>query len=114
MKLEAYARRLARTLWRRHSLNIPRPTFTVKDVRRGRYHRKTNTITLPRWLEDRWTLPRYVEWYVAHELAHAVSNEHNHGRAFQLALARLAPKAWHWECTYKPRAYSQALAIVRR
>lgn len=85
----------------------------MRPVKCGRYHPKTHTITLPLWLwGEHHALPHYLEWYVAHELAHAFGGGQAHGLEFQAVLFALAPAAWHWETTYKPRQYAELHALL--
>lgn len=107
----------AQRIYRRAGLDIATlPEICVRPVRCGRFLHKRNRIVLPEWLGehvDDPATPRYVEWYVAHELAHGIAGETaKHGPVFQLILAALAPEAWHWESTYKPREYARAFAAV--
>ena len=88
-----------------------RPIIHVRDVKCGRWINRANGIVLPLWLFSR-TEPGYFEWYVGHELAHWLIDRPGHDVQFQLMLAWLCPDAWHWESTYKPRMYSQALTLL--
>ncbi len=112
---EAEARALATAIYADAEIAEPIPPIRVSDVRCGRYYWKPrHRITLPAWLwdENHRDVPRYLEWYVAHELAHGLSGCHGHQLAFQLVLHRLAPIAWHWESTYQPKRYAEACAVV--
>lgn len=93
---------------------VRRPFIQVRAVKCGRWHEKSKAITLPVWLWDdaHRNLPRYLEWYVAHELAHWLMDRPGHDIHFQTMLAWLAPDAWHWESTYKPKLYSRALTAL--
>lgn len=88
------------------------PEIHVKPVRCGRYHHKTHSITLPCWLFAGDRMASFVDYYICHELAHAALRRPGHDLEFQLMLAHLCPINWHWESTYKPRRYSEAVALV--
>jgi predicted metal-dependent hydrolase len=105
---------LAQDILARAKIRMRMPTIRLRPVKRGRYYRDTHSITLPLWLHAYARMPRYVEWYVAHELAHAVSRQQNHGIRFQRACHRLAPDCYHWEATYKPRMYARMLSELGR
>lgn len=90
------------------------PTIEVKHVGCGRFKPKRNHIVLPAWLwqgGDRcpkeWNKPGYCEYYIAHELAHAIAGpDANHGAEFQKVLAWLTPNFHHFEVAYKPKLYA--------
>jgi hypothetical protein len=87
----------------------------VTDTCRGRCSFRSKTITIPRWACDPTHhiggRPGYLEWYVAHELAHYLDRQRkgpgcrlDHGPSFQAALKELCPPhAIHHELGYKPR-----------
>lgn len=115
MSHEAEARALARAIYLRAGLSTEPPPIRVSAVKCGRYYWKpSERITLPAWLWDETyrNAPRYLEWYVAHELAHGLSRCHGHQLVFQFVLAAIAPEAWHWESTYQPKRYAEALAVL--
>ena len=93
-----------------------RPVIQVRAVKCGRWYERTGAITLPVWLWDdaHRNLSRYLEWYVAHELAHWLMGRPGHDLHFQTMLAWLAPDAWVWEQTYKPKLYAQAVKALER
>ena len=101
----------ARILQRAGRHPVP-PLLRVCDVKCGRWSHRTGNITLPAWLWLEDYPPDFVEWYVAHELAHALNGVPGHGLPFQLTLWSLAPNAWHWETTYKARQYARAHACI--
>lgn len=116
--LHTHAIEEAKRIYRRAGLDVATlPEIRIRDVKAGRYLHDTDCITLPLWLGDRLNdsrAPRYFEWYVAHELAHGLAGKAAlHGLVFQMVLRDLAPEAWHWESTYKPRNYAQALEAFR-
>jgi hypothetical protein len=87
------------------------PPIRVRPVQRGRWSGPArNIITLPVWLWDE--RPCFREYYIAHELAHALVGYPGHHWPFQLMLWSLAPDLWHYECSYKPRQYSIAHATI--
>lgn len=54
-------------------------SITIKSNRRGHANWNTGAIVLPRWLQNRDL--EYIEYYIAHELAHIVApihSKHNH------------------------------------
>lgn len=110
--LEMVATLEARRIYHRAGLMMDEiPKIAVKPVRCGRFSHTTDRITLPCWLFTR-NEPFFFEWYVAHELAHGLAGKSaNHGPIFQMVLAGLAPLAWHWESTYKPKEYERALRV---
>lgn len=108
-------RRIARKVFRR--IRFPAkllPPIIVLNVDRGRYRFRTKTVVLPAWLCKYYDLPDYVEWYVAHELAHCVANDRAHGMRFQYWCWRLAGRTYHWESLYKPRLYKKMLALIAK
>lgn len=112
---DAEALAIARAIYRHAGLTTEPPPIRVSDVKCGRYYWKPRArITLPLWLWDgrEAEMPGYIEWYIAHELAHGLSGCRGHQMAFQLWLKCLAPKVWHWECTYMPRQYAAALKLL--
>jgi hypothetical protein len=114
---------LACDIMQRAGIDKPLPRIVVRAVKCGRWYPvdkpmdgeqyPTGRIVLPVWLFDDYhrEMPGFMDWYVGHELAHHVKGAPGHGVDFQLILAKLCPLTWHWESTYKPRAYAQALAI---
>ena len=104
---------LARRIWRRAASDRPLPSIRIRDVRRGRWSDKTGIITLPSWLWARHS-PGFVEYYIAHELAHAYLNRTGHDIEFQLICAKLAEETYWWESTYKPRMYAACLSVLSR
>ncbi len=114
-EFEAEAVALATRIYARAGITSPIPPIRVSPVKCGRYYWKPrHRITLPAWLWDEWyrNAPRYLEWYVAHELAHGLSGCHGHQMCFQFVLAAIAPEAWHWESTYQPKRYAEAFAVL--
>jgi hypothetical protein len=92
-------------------------TIWMTDTRRGRCSYGPKTITVPLW-----TLggppsgggdARYVQYYLAHECAHAVTFEdtrqRGHGVAFMANFMSLCPNDLrHYELDYKPRLAAAA------
>lgn len=113
---------VAAMIYARAGIAAPPPRVIVRPVKAGRFDFKGGYFTLPEWL---WLdqhgkdcscgqvpPPDYVEWYIAHELAHGLLGAPGHGVPFQLLLWMLAPDAWHWETTYKPHCYAAARPLV--
>ena len=87
----------------------------VTDTGRGRCNYRHKTITVPQWAANntkrgtQWHKgdKRYVEYYLAHECAHAFTfeetGERNHRGAFMQNFMKLCPPdLWHFETNYKP------------
>lgn len=74
---------------------------------RGRCDYQNLNVTIPTWvIEGRRGArrPLYIEWYVAHELAHTFCPGAKHGPEFMAMLKRLCPpEALVYETEYKPR-----------
>lgn len=83
-------------------------TFYAVNQQRGRCYYKGRVITIPVWAMVRSI--RYKQWYVSHEMAHAVAgSKANHGPDFMAALRRICPEsAIHHELSYKPRNATSA------
>lgn len=81
-------------------------TFKVSRGNRGYCYEKTKVITLP-WhaLEANPAKPGYSEYYLAHEIAHALAGKKAaHGMVFMEHLKALCPPEHiHYETNYKPR-----------
>jgi len=57
------------------------PDLQIKEVRRGgRYHRRTHSITLPKWVLVKPV--EYLWYYVIHETIHAIGYR-GHGKLFK-------------------------------
>ena len=74
-----------------------------------RQHGRTNKLqkycVVPEWAW-RWgnSKPGFVEYYLAHELAHAYSLSFRHDNQFYEAFKMICPKhLQHYELEYKPR-----------
>lgn len=103
---------IAGEIWDRVRIQRPLPVICVRDVGRGSWSQRTGVITLPRWLWDTERDDSFRDWYVGHELAHFCLGRPGHDLQFQCMLAWLCPHTWHWECTYKPRAYDRAVRLL--
>jgi hypothetical protein len=94
----------------------PLPPVEIRNNGRGHYSVRRRAIVLPNWLftgnnaHRCWNQPGYREWYIGHELAHAVCHAvkfpQNHGPAFQTVCQLLTGDAYKWESTYKPKLYA--------
>jgi predicted metal-dependent hydrolase len=99
---------IARMIYKRAKIRSKIPEIIVKPVKRGRYSFRTNRITLPDWIfKD--PPSGFVEYYVAHELAHGLRGKGGHGIEFQRILYRLCPQFYLYESSYKPRCYAELL-----
>jgi predicted SprT family Zn-dependent metalloprotease len=105
-----YAVLEARKHWRRYRLPGSPPLIVFQRRRAGRWFRSRNLIALPLWLLKE---PLDVfEYYVAHEVAHAISRRADHGPEFQRVLWRLAGVGYGYEEGYKPRRYADHMRAV--
>jgi hypothetical protein len=81
--------------------------FYAVEAKRGRCYYETKIITIPIWAMNKGA--EYMEWYVAHEMAHAICFNRkqfsaNHGILFMRALIEICPsRSIHHEIGYKPR-----------
>jgi hypothetical protein len=87
--------------------------FAVNQVS-GAYSSRKKWITIPLWAINDAKKKNveehdYVTYYIAHELAHAITwvkvgSRVNHGPEFMKEFKNLCPKRlWHHEIGYKPR-----------
>lgn len=86
--------------------------FYVVSSNRGLCNYKTKEISIPLWAILKGA--DYINWYTAHEMAHALvheaghRNEH-HGKIFMEFLKSICPPEFlHLELTYKPRNANSA------
>ena len=114
----------ARGLLDAAGLTLPSPftmarVFAVTSARGSCYHKRAqpeqSAITIPTWAILRGQT--YLNWYVAHELAHAFNMTHGgnagHGPDFMRWLKAICPtESIHFELTYKPR--NAAAAGIRK
>lgn len=77
----------------------------VADQRCGWCVYSARVIILPSWLCTSHKSASYRNWYISHEIAHAIDKcEHDHGPEFMKILKAVCPpEDIHWEITYKPR-----------
>ena len=77
--------------------------FYVVDQRRGACYYRDRRITIPLFAMKRE--PRYLHWYISHELSHAFAGHTaKHGEYFMEWLVHICPaNSVHFEITYKPR-----------
>lgn len=116
---EAAAPHIAGKVQRDLTVPLHKMKVYCVDQRRGRaYYNKGGfrVITVPKWTFARGEA--YVQWYVAHEMAHHYTQAFNrcappHGQIFMSWLKRICPEnAIHHELGYKPR--NAARAGIRR
>jgi hypothetical protein len=79
----------------------------------GWYHHRKKYITVPSWIINRPMGNGFLKYYVAHELAHAVTYAQypeygtlctGHGPLFMENFKKICPKEFqHFELGYKPR-----------
>lgn len=83
----------------------------VVDQRRGFCHYRYAFITIPVFAFNKG--PAYIDYYLSHELAHAVAGPAaKHGPLFMAAFKKICdPKNWHYELNYKP-SYAKAAGIM--
>lgn len=119
---------LAAAAFARHPDLVELPRIEVRVARRGHYNVLKHLIVIPVWVFTGTPRvkasgkPGYIEWYVAHEVAHAIRWRGwsrgfprppggSHGLVFQSILRKVCPpEFYHFEAGYKPRRYKQALA----
>lgn len=105
------------------SQNLKKWKFTVKDVDRGWCYPHTKRITIPAFAMDlprirrrlsehgfdKTLASRYLDYYICHEAAHAISREHNHTIKFMKTLIKICPKdIVAFELMYKPKLAAAA------
>jgi hypothetical protein len=91
--------------------------FYVVEQSRGRCYFNARVITIPIWTFSKPD-PEYRIYYVAHEMAHALTPRNAetrgdyHGPLFMHQFKEVCPKhLWHYEVEYKPR-HAVAAGIV--
>ena len=93
-----------------HYKSIKRDGWRIYVVRqsRGRCYYNIKIITIPTWAYKRDGT--YRQWYVAHEIAHALAGwTAKHGQIFMSWLRAICPQdSLHHELGYKPRNASNA------
>lgn len=65
----------------------PFPTIELKEVKVGRYRKKTNKISIPLWVVG--SHDSFQIYYVIHETCHFVINCGDHGELFKSAETKM-------------------------
>lgn len=107
-----YSKAASITLNYMHSLRSDGWKFYVVDQRRGYCSYGRKEITIPLWLKTQNKSDSYIRWYIAHEVAHAITSRFvrfSHGDEFVASLKKVCPDAdIHHELGYKSRAAKKA------